>query len=129
MKEIKDKNETVYNRRITQGRRITFTTDDLTRYVFWDLPWYDYPIFSHREHKTQSGSKVSMDETGGLIHTDSGNYTLPTAIREALFEKYGGFYKAEGEVKFIEEQRQKRTILKAEVGDMYPLRTPGDDDE
>lgn len=53
-------------------------TEDADRYVFLILPWYDYPVFSHR-HITHDNGRKSMINN------------LPQKIEEHLHDEYGGY--------------------------------------
>lgn len=122
MKEVIKTEDMHYSRSVDMGTKLTFVTDDNTMYVFWDLPWYNYPVFSHREYRKDSDKPI--DEAGGVIHTDSRNFNLPDQVEESIWDKYGGYYMADGKVDIVEKEKRGRTVVKPDVGDMYPLREP-----
>lgn len=113
MIEITEQNKQNYSRMISYGERIQFIADNDTLYEFWDLIWYNYPIFSHREEREK-----------GYVFTDSRNFNLPTQIEKELFDEYGGYYMADGKVEITEIDKKNYTKVKPDVGNIYPLREP-----
>lgn len=113
MKKIVEEERQGYSRSVNRGTKMTFETGDETFYVFWILPWFNYPVFSHR-----------YEEEGVVKHTDSRNFNLPNKVEERLWEEYGGYYMADGKVGIEQKEKHGYTIVRPVVGDMYPLREP-----
>lgn len=111
------------------GTKICFITDDNMIYIFWDMPWFDYPVFSHRgvyrEGDVPSNTTRHDPHDEWNIKTySSNNHSLPGQVKKQIWDEYEGYYMAEGKVTFEETERKTSTVLKPEVGDMYPLREP-----
>lgn len=124
MKEVIEQDRTGYSRGISYGEKIQIVTDDLTNYIFWDLIWFDYPVFSHREEVESGGEKVDPIEEVGIRKTNYRNFNLPGQVESAIFIDFGGYYMADGRVNIEQKDKNGYTIIKPDVGDMYPLREP-----
>jgi len=73
MKEIEEVHENS-----AHIEELIIQTTDGDRYVFLLLPWYEYPVFSHRHIPRENGRKSMINN-------------LPERIKEHLYNEHGGY--------------------------------------